>query len=153
LVEIAVERVARDADELRLGLTLELEPAPVTGDRVLLERLVGNLVENAVRHNTTGGWLTVQTGLAVDAAVLKVENGGRVLAPGDIAKLTQRFHTSSTNGHEPRGFGLGLSIVESVTRAMGGSLELASRETGGVRVWVRLPAASTRGAPRATVSS
>ena len=140
LADIAVERIARDADALGLGLTLNLEEAPVTADRVLLERLVGNLVDNAVRHNEPNGWLSVTTRRGARGAQLIVENGGARIAPADVAKLTQRFHTSRTNGSEPRGFGLGLSIVESVTRAMAGSLELVSREGGGLRVCVTLPA-------------
>jgi signal transduction histidine kinase len=144
LADIAVERVARDADELGLGLTLALAPAPVTGDRVLLERLVGNLIENAVRHNEPKGWLSVETKVTNRAARLTVENGGPVIAHADAAKLTRRFHSSNTNEHEPRGFGLGLSIVDSVTRAMGGSLELVSRDRGGLRVCISLPARSTR---------
>jgi signal transduction histidine kinase len=144
LAEIAVDRVARDADELGLGLTLALEPAPVTGDRVLLERLVGNLVENAVRHNEPKGWLNVETRFVGGSARLKVENGGRPIAPAEAAQLTRRFQSSSSNGHRPRGFGLGLSIVESVTRSMGGSLELESRDQGGLQVCVSLPARTTR---------
>ena len=59
-----------------------------------------------------------------------VENGGRTRRPTEVAKLTHRFHTSTTNGYEPHGFGLGLSIVESVTRTMGGILAARPAATG-----------------------
>jgi signal transduction histidine kinase len=142
LARIAVERVTRDADERSLGLELTLQPAPVRGDRALLDRLVGNLVENAVRHNVQHGWLRVETGLTPDrTAEIVVENGGPRITNAEAAQLTRRFHRAGDARDRPRdSFGLGLAIVESVTQAMGGELRITPREGGGLRVTVSLPA-------------
>ena len=72
LARAAAERISADAAARKLEIELALEPAVVGGDRSLLERLVGNLVENAVRHNTDGGWITIETKRDGDLAMLRV---------------------------------------------------------------------------------
>jgi signal transduction histidine kinase len=136
----AVERVAPAADFLGLGLELTLGPAPVIGDRVLLDRLVGNLVENAVHHNERNGWMLVSTSQIDGAARLRVANGGPRIDPDGIPQLTHRFHRGRTRAGQDGGFGLGLSIVESVTRALGGSLQLTAPDGGGLEATVTIPA-------------
>ena len=144
LARTAVDRVAPEADGRRLGLELDVEPAVVVGDRSLLDRLVGNLVENAVRYNSDGGWLSVQTRREGDAAVLRVANSGARVEPSELGRLTRRFYGARRGPvPEQRSFGLGLSIVEQVARAHGGSLELVARDEGGLEATVHLPA-STR---------
>ena len=69
-----------------LGLETALQPAPTCGDLVLLDRLVANLVDNAVRHNTAGGWIQVATGTRDGQAYLTVTNGGPVIGE-DVAPL------------------------------------------------------------------
>jgi len=123
-------------------LQAELHPVPVRGDPVLLERLAGNLVENAVRYNRDGGWVRVRTARDGDHALLAVSNSGTAVAPGDVAGLFEPFRRGGrdrTDAH--RGAGLGLSIVRAVAEAHGGSAEAQARAEGGLDVRVRLPAA------------
>jgi signal transduction histidine kinase len=127
----------------RLGLRVRrvLGAAPVTGDRALLERLVANLVENAVRHNRRGGWVEVDTGRADGGAVVRVANGGPPIPPDQIAALFEpfrRLHPDRTNS--ARGAGLGLSIVRSVATAHGGTATARALPEGGLEVQVGLPA-------------
>jgi signal transduction histidine kinase len=125
-----------------------LEPAPVAGDPVLLERMVHNLVENAVRHNVSG-WLSVSTGCsggtdgtggADGSARLVVTNTGPVVPGYEIESLFEPFRRAAqrTAGAD-RGFGLGLSIVRAVARAHGGQVRAAPRDGGGLVVEVTLP--------------
>lgn len=130
--------------ELRVasGLRIDraLAPAPVLGDRSLLERLIANLVENAVRYNSPGGWLSVETQQRGDEAVLTVANSGDQIEQAEVALLFQRFYRRDRSRNRATGgAGLGLSIVDAVVRAHGGTLEARALAGGGLRVTVSLP--------------
>jgi signal transduction histidine kinase len=122
----------------RLAVETEIEPASACGDGRLLERLVANLVENAVRHNVRDGWIVVRTGTVGDAAVVEVRNGGPVIPPERVATLAQPFQRLD-RGARGDGAGLGLSLVAAVARAHGGDLELEAPPEGGFVARVRLP--------------
>jgi signal transduction histidine kinase len=120
----------------------ELSAALVEGDPILLERLVHNLVENAVRHNEHDGWLSVATGVVAGRATLTVTNTGPLVAPYDIDTIFEPFRRlSGDRVTSDRGFGLGLSIVRAVARAHGGEVSAVPRTGGGLTVTVRLPVA------------
>jgi signal transduction histidine kinase len=125
------------------GVTVQppaLSAAPTLGDPVLLERLVHNLVENAVRHNAAGGWLSVSTGVADGRGVLVVTNTGPVVPRYEIESLFQPFRRMAERpGGPERGFGLGLSIVRAIARAHGGRASAEPRDGGGLVVQVTLP--------------
>jgi signal transduction histidine kinase len=130
-----------EAERLGLRVSRVLGAAPVAGDRALLERLVANLVENAVRHNRPGGWLEVDTGRAGPRTVVRVANGGPPIPADQVAALFEPFRrldgdrTGST-----RGAGLGLSIVKAVATAHGGHASARALDDGGLEVTVELPA-------------
>ncbi|MEN3306454.1 MAG: hypothetical protein V7603_2656 [Micromonosporaceae bacterium] len=118
----------------------ELVSAPVSGDPVLLERLTQNLVDNAVRHNRPGGWLSVATGVADGYAVLAVTNTGQPVAPYELETVFEPFRRlGGDRVRSERGFGLGLSIVRAVARAHGGDAVAAPGPQGGLTVTVRIP--------------
>jgi signal transduction histidine kinase len=129
------------AEEAGLDLVTELPPAPVTGDPVLLERLAQNLVENAVRHNRSGGWLSVRTRATEQGgAELTVTNTGPTVPRYELETIFQPFRRLATERASPeRGLGLGLSIVAAVARAHGASVSAAPRDGGGLVVVVTLP--------------
>jgi signal transduction histidine kinase len=138
--------VARpEAGRLGLRVSSVLGGAPVAGDRALLERLVANLVENAVRHNVAGGWLEVDTGLAGGRAVARVANGGRPIPPEQVAGLFEPFRRlGGDRTGSDRGAGLGLSIVRSVAAAHGGTASARAIPGGGLEVTVEVPASRSR---------
>jgi signal transduction histidine kinase len=111
---------------------------------VLLERLVQNLVDNAIRHNVPGGWVTVETDHQHDTATLIVSNTGPVVPRYEVESLFQPFRRlNGERTDRDRGFGLGLSIVRAVTRTHNGSVTVTPREAGeggGLTVRVNLPA-------------
>jgi signal transduction histidine kinase len=116
-----------------------LDPAPVRGDRRLLERLVANLVENAVRHNVDGGKVEIRTASAAGRSTVEVHNDGPVVPTEAVPSLLEPFQRLD-RGARGDGVGLGLSIVRSVAEAHGGSVELRARPAGGLVVRVSLPA-------------
>ncbi|HEV2815581.1 MAG TPA: HAMP domain-containing sensor histidine kinase [Solirubrobacteraceae bacterium] len=116
------------------GVRIEVQAdgvATVPGDESLLERLVANLVDNAVRYNEPGGWVVVRAG----APGVEVENSGAVVPPEALDRLTQPFERLN-RARDARGSGLGLSIVRAVADAHGGTLDIAARPDGGLRVRV-----------------
>lgn len=143
-VELDLAEVARhatsdaDREARRAGIDLacDLRPAHVTGDPALLERVVQNLIDNAIRHNTTsGGWVTVSVDSHQGFARLAVENTGPVVPPGEVVGLFEPFRRLDAGGS---GAGLGLSIVRSVVLAHGGELSATSRHDGGLLVEMSL---------------
>jgi len=142
IAEQEVERVSPQAELSRLQLELDLRPTPVRGDPELLARMVGNLVENAVRHNFEDGWFSVKTGTQDGQAVLEVANSGPLIPPEELDRLFDRFYRPDrSRSRKTGGFGLGLSIVKSVATAHGGQVKLEALEGGGLRVTVTLPLA------------
>ena len=131
-----VEHVADDA-------SVHAEPgsAPTTGNAVLLERLVQNLVDNAVRYNVPGGWVRVKSGASGDRAVLEVSNTGPVVPGYEIPGLFEPFrrYPRRQAGGGPAGAGLGLSIVRAIVTAHGGEVTAAPNPGGGLIVTVALP--------------
>jgi signal transduction histidine kinase len=123
------------------GLTLdeELAPAPTAGEPVLLEHLVHNLLDNAVKYNCDGGTVWLRTWSHDGSSFVYVANTGPVVAPYDIPRLFEPFRRLAEDrvGSE-RGAGLGLSIVASVVRAHAGGISAAPRPGGGLEITVRM---------------
>ena len=111
--------------------------APMLGDPRLLETLVVNLVENALRHNVSNGRMTVSVGTDDGQVVLRVSNSGPLVPANEVERLLQPFHRLSYDrGAYGDGFGIGLSIVHAVTIAHHGSLAVRARPSGGLTVEV-----------------
>jgi signal transduction histidine kinase len=116
-----------------------LAPAPAVGDPVLVERLVTNLIDNAVRHNVPDGWVQVATGTREGMAFIDVANGGPLIPHELVASLFEPFRRLSDRTGSPDGMGLGLSIVRSVALAHRGQVTARPRPAGGLEITVSLP--------------
>jgi signal transduction histidine kinase len=129
-----------------LSLDTDLEPATIAGDPRLIERLVSNLVENAVRYNVAHGNVSLTVATQNGHAVLEVANSGPVVPPDQVERLLQPFQRMgaervSVNGANGDGLGLGLSIVSAIAVAHEAALEVQPQENGGLDIVVRFPAA------------
>ena len=135
-------RAAADAD---VKITVDPSPYEVAGDPVLLERLVRNLVHNAIKYNRPGGTVNVSVGAA--AAALTVENTGPMVPAEDVARLFEPFTRLATGRIDHSGgSGLGLAIARSIVRAHGGTITATSLDDGGLHVTVNLPPAGSTAA-------
>jgi signal transduction histidine kinase len=126
---------ARD-DGLTLELELSAEPAMVAIRAGGLERIVANLVENALRHATTT--VIVRIEVEVDEVVLSCEDDGPGIPPDEIGHLFEPFWRGAAG---PGASGLGLAIARDLAASCGGTIGAENLASGGARLVVRLPRA------------
>jgi signal transduction histidine kinase len=138
VTEMALARSA-DARERNVQLLVEARPAAILGDARLAERLVSNLLDNAIRHNHYGGRVTVRTTAAPDQAVLSVVNTGPVIQPAEVPGLFEPFRHRGATRTTRDSPGLGLSIVSAIAVAHGAAVWAQAPEGGGLEIHVRFP--------------
>jgi signal transduction histidine kinase len=135
--------LVQDSDITRrtLEVRVALSAAGVTGDPILLERLVSNLIDNALRYNLTHGRLRVATETRDGKAVLSVVNTGPVVPATEVERLFEPFQRSGADrtGHR-EGVGLGLSIVRAIADAHDATVEIRPQPEGGLDIKVAFPA-------------
>jgi signal transduction histidine kinase len=149
LAEEALAQASAEAVAAGVETRGQFDPAPTCGDAALLGRLAGNLIENAIRHNESGGRLEVMTGPASDPGEVRlaVANSGAAIDAADVDGLFEPFRRLGTDRVGGRGAGLGLSIVRSVVAAHGGRVTARPRPGGGLVVEVFLPTAEPLSVP------
>jgi signal transduction histidine kinase len=145
LQELTAE-VVRSIPSNGVRIDTKLEAARTTGDSALVERLLANLVENAVRYNEPDGWVEAWTGPREGMPTLEVSNSGPVVASDQVGELRKPFSrldgdgaVASRNGDSREGLGLGLSIVQAIADAHDAQLTTTPRPEGGLTVTVRFP--------------
>ena len=157
LAEVAEQAVlARRQEAERQGISLDAQTAvaPIAGDRNLVESLVANLLDNALRHNLEGGRVAITTGMQAGRAVLAIVNTGPLVPPEDVERLFEPFRkagadrTRSNDGH-----GLGLAIVRAVADVHGATVIAEPQPSGGLRVGVVFPELSSMPSGLALVDS
>jgi two-component system sensor histidine kinase VanS len=143
LAEDATETLLPLAEERGVAIETTGDPTPTIGSHSLLLQLTTNLVHNAIVHNLPDhGTVWVTTSRQPDGASLTVENTGEALSPQLVATLVEPFRRGTGRVRtDHAGIGLGLALVDSITRAHDGHLALTPREGGGLRATVTLPAA------------
>ncbi|GAA4202913.1 sensor histidine kinase [Microbispora amethystogenes] len=136
----AVEQLAAFAEEEEVMVEHDLHPAATTGDPVLVERCLSNLVENGIKHNLgPGGKVWVRTGMVDGGAVVQVANTGPHVPAYEVDSLFEPFRRLNADRvQSAKGAGLGLSIVRAIVRAHGGTVVAVPRDGGGLVVTVRL---------------
>jgi signal transduction histidine kinase len=145
----ALSRPDLDIETLGLHVETAISSAPLDGDPRLIERLVANLVNNAIGHNLAGGHVQVCTEVTGDRrAVLSVANSGPIIPAGDVDRLFQPFERlDPTRTHHKDGHGLGLSIVRAIATAHGATITAQPVPRGGLRVEVSFPPPVDMGQP------
>jgi signal transduction histidine kinase len=133
LAELAEDTLAAH-DESGLAFTAALTAAPVRGDPRMAERLVANLIDNAVRYNGPDGQVWVSTGQRDDGRpFLRVINTGVAVEAGELTRLFQPFQRAAPS-RGTGGFGLGLAIVAAIATAHDAEVQADPRPGGGLRV-------------------
>ncbi len=137
--------LARESELAGLDLDVRatLATAPTAGDPRLLERLIANLIDNAIRHNTPGGHVEITTGTRDRHAFVSIANTGPTVPPEQIQRLFQPFQRlGGARTRHNSGHGLGLSIVQAIANAHRAELSARARPEGGLTIEVSFPPAT-----------
>jgi signal transduction histidine kinase len=126
-------------------LVADLSPAPASGSPALTERLIANLVDNAIRYNVPDGRVEVATGMRDGRAFLKIRNTGPVVPPDQVGRLFQPFqrldgHRTRSSAGSGEGLGLGLAIVAAIVSAHRAQLDGTACADGGLLIDITFPA-------------
>jgi len=123
------------------GVTLVLEGAArMNGDRLLLQRALGNLLSNAIRHTPAGGTVHVRLATANGEVAVLVDNPGTPIPAADLPKVFDRFfRVDPSRQRSGEGAGLGLAIVKSIVDVHAGTITVESDQTS-TRFRVTFPA-------------
>jgi signal transduction histidine kinase len=125
-----------------LQVDAALDRTEVSGDTQLIERLVSNLLDNAIRYNLSRGRVEVGLAAASAEATLTVTNTGPLVAPDQVGRLLEPFQRAAPDRTAgPNGLGLGLSIVADIAEAHGAALEIHPGPQGGLTITVSFPVA------------
>jgi signal transduction histidine kinase len=134
-----------EVDRRGVYVRANLQPGETAGDPRLAERLVANLIDNALRHNLPrGGRIDVTTTTRDGRAVISVANSGAPVAPDEVERLFQPFQRLGAERIDHgEGLGLGLSIVQAIATAHDAILAARAQPTGGLDIEIGFPTADT----------
>ncbi len=133
-----------EIDRLGIHIDTTTTTAPLEGDPLLVQRLVGNLLTNAVHHNTVDGRVEIVTAVKDGNAFLSVTNTGPLIPPAEVERLFQPFQRlNPRRTHHKNGHGLGLSIVQAIATAHHAELNARARPNGGLTIELSFPPATS----------
>ena len=144
VVSDAVDAHRSAAERANLQIALSLDDSVVSGDALLLYRLVSNLVDNAIRYNNVGGQVAITLTATPSDLALTVTNTGQRVAPEQVDRLVLPFQRGTADRiGSANGLGLGLSIVAEIAQAHGAAVQIDPVADGGMTVTVRFPVSPT----------
>ena len=140
LAQACVAKLRDYAEKSEVSLIMEGEQAIVMGDRTLLEEMLTNLIDNAIKYNKTGGSVHVLVGLEDGSPFVTVKDTGMGIPPEHHHRVFERFYrVDSSRSKETGGTGLGLSIVKNGAQQHGATVSLESAIDQGTRITIRFP--------------
>jgi signal transduction histidine kinase len=137
--EDAIDAAAAEIERLNLHVDTKLDPAETTGDPQLLQRMIANLVDNAVRHNKPDGWIQLRTGTRDAAVYLEIANSGPFIPDDAVTSMFEPFRRMQARTRARDGVGLGLSLARSVATAHHATVTARSQPAGGLEINVVIP--------------
>ena len=138
------------------GLTVStsISTAPVPGDERLLQRLVTNLIDNAIRHNIPHGEISIRVTASGEHPALTIINTGPVIPPDQVTRLLQPFQRLAARPADGEGLGLGLSIAAAIANAHHATLTINPGPGGGLDIAISFPPATrTTPTPQAALAT
>jgi signal transduction histidine kinase len=143
LIRNARELYASIAKEKEILITLQLPGlATINGDRSKLERMIANLLENAIKYTPPQGKVTISVGMKKNLISIQIADTGLGISENEIPKIFQRFYRCDTSRSES-GLGLGLSLAKALAESLGGSISVKSVLSRGSIFTISLPQPAT----------
>ena len=145
LVAEAADAFQTQIERAGIHLSVELAAitAPVLGDPQRLNRVLYNLIQNAIRHTPADGTITMRAEPAGDGVRIVVSDTGDGIAPEDLPFVFERFYRGEkSRSRETGGSGLGLSIARGIVEAHGGTMHAESTAGAGASISFTLPASA-----------
>ncbi len=155
LADLTVQAIAAHQSRLTnrdLDLRTTLDPATTVGDPRLLERLISNLIDNAIRHNVPSGRVAITTGTRDRRPSLSITNTGPLIPPDQLERLFEPFQRLAQRTGHNNGHGLGLSIVRAIATAHHATLHAHPNPDGGLAIEIAFPSASGPGSKMASTT-
>src|SRR3569832_66307 len=144
LVAQSIQHFVQEADKKGIDLGFDLQPTKILGDRFLLQDLIDNLIDNAIRYSPTYGVVTVRCFSGSSYGTIVVEDNGPGIPAKTKEKIFDRFYRSDSSAH---GTGLGLAIVRDIAKDHGAKVDFGVGPHGkGTRFYVEFPFAMDHGA-------
>ena len=138
----AVNRLSVKAQSANVELSLSGEPSEIVGVQHILDEIIYNVCENAIKYNRPGGFVRISVRNDDDESLITVSDSGIGIPKADRERVFERFYrVDKSHSKEIGGTGLGLSIVKHGVMYLGGRVELESEEGKGTVVTVMLPRA------------
>jgi signal transduction histidine kinase len=139
-VTSTLQAAAAEKDVQLLVDTSGAESSTIEADPALLHQAVYNLVENAIKYTPSSGKVYVRIDIEVDFVVIKVQDTGIGIIPGDIPRLFEKFYRSAQReARQQKGTGLGLAIVHSIAERHGGKVWVESQSGKGSTFFLQIP--------------
>jgi signal transduction histidine kinase len=138
-VEDVLDAASAAIDQRAITVDAALECSLAQGDRILLERMIANLIENAVRHNHQGGWIGICTTQRAGSAVFEIANTGPSVPAEQIPILFEPFARAKQRVDHSDGVGLGLSIASAIACAHSAEIIAHPRPGGGLQLSIAIP--------------
>ncbi|MDQ2711232.1 MAG: ATP-binding protein [Acidobacteriota bacterium] len=144
LLRDLVDQFQIPAEACRVTLTqIKRGPVLCEGDRTQIERVITNLLSNALKYTASGGWVRATAESAGNGVRLIIEDSGVGIPQNHLPHIFDRFYRVPDPNPE-KGLGLGLSFVAAIVKAHGGEIKVDSSVGRGSRFEVMLPAGSVR---------
>lgn len=140
ICESAASSLRFSASQKRVTLAVSGEEISVMGNPRMLDELIYNLVDNAVKYNREGGRVNISIGREGSVAVLAVADTGIGISPAHQGRIFERFYrVDKSRSKQTGGTGLGLSIVKHIVERHGGNITLESVGDIGTTITIRIP--------------
>ncbi|WP_249011514.1 sensor histidine kinase KdpD [Conexibacter sp. DBS9H8] len=146
---VAAMRADADTKGVRMALELPTSLAPVQANPEKLQRVLFNLIQNAIRHSPADGTVVVRAESLADMVEVEVEDRGRGIPTGDRERIFESFERGGDGSRSEPGAGLGLSVARAIVHAHGGRIWVAPAEQG-TRMRFSVPVAISDACPRST---